>query len=428
MKMKYSKIISAALATVVLAGCETEEKLLENHLFIDASSFKNELRVATDEGVSEMSRNIVLGIASPMTHDINVDFKVSPELVGTYCQAYYEEAELLPENCYDLDGLKAVIKAGDILSNRVAVEFVQLDKLDYSKVYVLPVTVTTEDVAVLDRAKTMYYVVKEASLVNVVADMTDTCAWPEWGDFDQVSDMEIFTMECLVNIHAFNNKEIETIMGIEDCFLIRIGDNLVPKNQLQVATCVTDDASWYRKGLTNENMQLKADRWYHIAVTFDHGFIKCYIDGRLRGETTDNIMGMRPNESTGETENVLLEKINFKVPHSDETDGKPRCFWLGHSYNGERYLDGMIAEARVWSKVLTAEEINADGHFYKLYPDAETGLFPAELLAYWKFCEGEGKTVKDYSNYGHDLTGCYNDVEAQHADKEFLWRPVALPK
>lgn len=425
--MKYSKIISAALAAIVFAGCETEEKLLENHLFIDASSLKNELRVATDEGVTEMSRNIVLGMASPLSKDVNAGFRVSPELVGTFCQAYYEEAELLPEECYNLDGLEAVIKAGDIQSNKVTLDFTGLDGLDWSKVYVLPVTVFTSDVAILERAGTMYFVVREASLVNVAADMTDTCAWPEWGDFDEVENMETFTMECLLNIHRFNNKEIETIMGIEDHFLIRLGDNLLPKNQIQIATAIYDGSSTYRGGLTNENMQLKADRWYHLAVTFDHGVIRCYIDGKLRGELTNTVIGNRPDE-TGKIEDVCFETANFKVKHSDETNSQPRCFWIGHSYNDERYLDGMIAEARVWSKVLTPEEINAEGHFYKLYPDDGTGLYPDELLAYWKFCEGEGKTVKDYSNYGHNLTGCFNDVEKQHADKDFLWHQVALPK
>lgn len=426
--MKYSKIISAALAAIVFAGCETEEKLLENHLFIEGSSFKNELRVATDEGVSEMSRNLVLAIASPLSKDVNIEFKVTPELVSTFCEAYYEDAELLPDECYDIDGLRAVIRTGDIQSNKVTLNFVRLDKLDYSKVYVLPVTVCTSDVAVLERAKTMYYVVKEASLVNVVADMTDTCAWPEWGDFNEVENLETFTMECLLNIHKFNNKEIETVMGIEDHFLIRIGDNLLPKNQIQVATALYDGSSTYRGGLTNENMQLKADKWYHLAVTFDHGVIRCYIDGKLRGELTNTVIGNRPNEETGMVEDVCFESVNFKVKHSDETNSQPRCFWIGHSYNGERYLDGMIAEVRIWNKVLTQEDINADGHFYKLYPDDETGLFPDELLAYWKFCEGEGKTVKDYSRYGHNLTGCFNDVEKQHNDKDFLWHQVSLPK
>ena len=94
-------------------------------------------------------------------------------------------------------------------------------------------------------------------------------------------------------------------------------------------------------------------------------------------------------------------------------DGKPRCFWIGYSYDSNRCLDGMIAEARVWNRVLSIEEINKPNHFYKVYASE----IDESLLAYWKFDEGTGKTVRDYSLYGHDLT----------ADHDFVWYPVELP-
>ena len=71
----------------------------------------------------------------------------------------------------------------------------------------------------------------------------------------------------------------------------------------------------------------------------------------------------------------------------------------------------------MWSRALSEEEINAPSHFYKLYPDEETGLFPEDLVAYWKFDDAKGKTVKDWSIYGNDLTGNQN----------FVWYPVSLP-
>ncbi len=356
--MKSNRIILAALATVLFAGCETEEKLLKNHLFI-ASDLKSEVRVATDEGITTLVREVSVGIASPVAIDIEAEFTASPELLDTY-----------------------------------------------------------RDIDVLSRAKTIYYVVKEASLVNVVGDMTSNCAWPEWGEFNEVENLETFTMEALINCHGFNNKEIETIMGIEDHCLIRIGDAQLPKNQLQIALSKrdVDDATTYRGNLSDASLQLRADRWYHIAMTFDKGYVKVYLDGRLKIEKDCSLIGSRPGND-GQTENVYFTSVNFKVPHSDEMDNKPRCFWIGYSYNNERYLDGMIAEARVWNRVLTAEEIAAPNHFYKLYPDKETGKFDPSLLAYWKFSEGEGKTIKDWSIYGNDLT----------ADHDLLWYPVALP-
>ena len=82
---------------------------------------------------------------------------------------------------------------------------------------------------------------------------------------------------------------------------------------------------------------------------------------------------------------VLIDKINFAVPHSDESDGKPRCFWIGYSYDDKRSFDGMMGEIRVWNKVLTAEEINAKDHFYKIDPASEG------LVSYWKFNDNNTK-------------------------------------
>lgn len=73
----------------------------------------------------------------------------------------------------------------------------------------------------------------------------------------------------------------------------------------------------------------------------------------------------------------------------------------------------MIAEARLWNKVLTVEEINKPNHFYKLYADE----IDESLLAYWKFSDGTGKSVKDWSIYGNSLT----------AEQELIWYPVSLP-
>lgn len=420
--MKSTKIILAALATVTFAGCVTEEKLMSNKVFIN-DDLKREIRVATDEGVKSLSREMSVGIATPADYDIEAEFVLAPELLDTYREAYYDaQALLLPEAHYDADGnLSVQIKAGDTRSGSAVLNFKNLGKdqgLDYSNTYVLPVRMVSKDMDVLERSAKMYFVIREASLVNVVGDLTSNCAWPDWGSFEKVHNMEAFTMEALFNCHAFNNDEIETIMGIEDHFLIRIGDAQIPKNQIQIACAYRDleGDSTNRVGVTNSDLQIKADRWYHLSVTFDKGYIKVYLDGRLKAEEDCHVIGQRPGEDG--VEDIIYESANFMVEHSDEMDNKPRCFWIGYSYDSKRYLDGMISEVRVWDRVLTTEEIAAPNHFYKLYPDNVSMQFDPSLVAYWKFNEGTGKTVKDYSMYGNDLT----------ADHDLLWYQVALPQ
>lgn len=413
----YNTITLSLLALAAVVSCNKMNDDFENKAFINAENLRNEVRVATDEGVLALTKTITVGIAQPEQEDINVTVVKSPELLETYRTAYYhKDAELLPEAHYNLEGVVAKIKAGDVLSNDLDIVFEGLDKLDYSKQYVLPVTVATEGIEMLERSKTMYFVIKEASLVNFVADMKSNRAWPIWDDWEKVANLEQFTMECLINCHAFNNSSsILTVMGVEDHFLIRIGDVTLPTNQIQIAMAYKDEIgnSTHRADVTDATLQLRKDRWYHLAVTFNQGYVKVYLDGRLRAEADRSVLGQLKNPETEELEDIIFKNVNFSAPHSDESDGKPRCFWVGYSYDHDRSLDGMIAEARLWNRVLTAEEINAPNHFYKLYPEE----IDETLLAYWKFCEGFGKAVKDYSIYGKDL----------EADHTILWYPVELP-
>lgn len=405
--------IAAALA---LVGCSKQQDSFENKLFVNANSYRNEVRVATDEGVKTLNRSVELGIAQPMSNDIHVNFVKSPELLDIYRRAYYDpEVELLPENVCDLSGVEAVIRAGDVASKPVTLTFNGLDKLDYTKSYVLPVSIKSDGIEVLNSSRTLYYVVKEASLVNCVTELKSNRAWPVWDNFDKVKNLETFTMEALINCHAFNNdSKIETVMGVEDHFLIRIGDVTIPSNQIQIAVAYKDveGGSTYRRDVTDAALQLRTDRWYHIAVTFDKGNVKVYLDGRLRAQNDISAIGNRPGKD-GNLETVYFKSVDFGAAHSEEDDGKPRCFWVGYSYNQDRFLDGMIAEARLWNKVLTVEEINKPNHFYKLYADE----IDESLLAYWKFSDGTGKSVKDWSIYGNNLT----------AEQELIWYPVSLP-
>ncbi len=413
----YNKITLSLVCLAAVFSCNKMDDKFENKAFINTENLREEVRVATDEGVIALTKTITVGVAQPESNDINVTVKESPELLETYRTAYYhKDVELLPEANYNLEGVAAKIKAGDVLSSNLDIVFDGLDKLDYSKQYVLPVTVATEGIEMLERSKTMYFVIKEASLVNFVADMKSNRAWPIWDGWEKVADLKQFTMECLINCHAFNNSSsILTVMGVEDHFLIRIGDVTIPTNQIQIALAYKDveGGSTNRADVTDATLQLRKDRWYHLAVSFDQGSVKVYLDGRLRAEADRSVIGQRPNTETGQLEDIIFKNVDFSAPHSDESDGKPRCFWVGYSYDSERSLDGMIAEARLWNRVLTKEEINAPNHFYKLYPSE----IDESLLAYWKFCEGFGKKVKDYSIYGKDL----------EADHTILWYPVELP-
>ena len=425
MRNRLKTIIMTALVAV---SCVTEQDLLENRLFYTSDNLRSEIRVAVDEGIYEAVRTVSASVASPLKEDLTVDFIKSPELLETYRQAYYSpDAELLPDECCDIAGLSSKIVKGSVESLPAEIHFSGLDALDlsWSKEYVLPVTLRSDGVDVLESARTMYFVIRKAYLVNMAGNMSSNRAWPVWDNFDKVKNLEAFTLEALVYNNGFDNgmvvdgaetwnaDGINTIMGVEDHFLVRIGDSSIPSNQLQVACAYKDEAgnTTYRKAVTSSACQLKKDRWYHIAVTFDRGLVCIYIDGKLKASENVRAIGYG-TDSDGKQYPVEFTSVNFGAPHSEEDDGKPRCFWVGYSYQPARYLDGMLAEVRLWDKALSVGEINASGHFYKLYASD----IDDSLLAYWKFDDGAGKTVKDHSSYGYDLT----------AQRDIAWYPVEL--
>ena len=367
-----------------LVGCTENDENFDNKLFISASAFTED--VLFKAGMPNQVSDISVAIAKPEDHEIKVTIAPDPALLETYKLTYYEEdVELLPEEFYSMEETTKVINAGSIASTSLPVTFVNIGNLDINKVYVLPVTIrSVEGVDVLQSAKTYYYVFRAASLINVVANMNRNRAYPDFNNDPKFNNLSQNTMEILFKANSFSNG-ISTLMGIEQYYLLRLGDS-EPSNQLQVASKTIN--------VSNSELQFESGVWYHLAVVFDGGYVTVYVNG------VEKLSRGR----------VDISSVNLGAKHHNEEDGR-RVFWIGYSYEAQRYFDGVVAEARIWNRALTAEEIKAPNHFYFVDPASDG------LIAYWKFDEGAGTKVIDYAS-GYDLT----------FDNEPVWVPVSLPE
>ena len=386
--LKYSLLLFAGALT--FTGCKTESDKMDEHhfdnrLYLTASASTDEILVKQTGSAVEISRTLTIGTALMADCDITAKLVAAPELLDTYKQAYYDEAAIvLPSEMCEIAEPEMKITKGSNISPAVTINFTGLETLDRDLVYVMPVKLTDiQGIDALDSKTAVYYVFKGAALINVVADMAENRAYPSWKDGSIVNNMTNFTLECMVNFNKFG-RQISTIMGIEGNYLLRVGDAGVPDNQLQVACS---------RNLTSSDLQFETGKWYHVAVTFDNGTVKVYFNG------VEKLTG-----------NCGKSSVSLGAAHTDaETSG--RCFWIGYSYASDRYMDGKICEARIWNKTLTAEEINAPTHFYTVDPSSEG------LVAYWKFDDGAGNKIKDYSVNGNDLT----------VDSNPGWTKVSLP-
>jgi len=380
MKLKNLYLVSMALLAGVFAACNDDTENFDNQVYINTSVKTSTVLLKTETAEGQFQ----LALAKPEAKDVSVSLKADASLVDMYNAAYYDEAKSLPAEYYSLENTELVIPAGTVTSEAVMVRFKNLLDLDSEQVYVLPVTIEQAGIGVLQSARTMYYVLKGAALINVVGNITKNSLYVDWKKPEVANNLRQLTTEALIRVNKFD-KMLTTIMGIEGYFLVRIGDAGIPQNQLQI---VNSDHN-----VTSADLAIPTGEWVHIAVTYDADAkqMVIYVNGKNKLEDT-----------------VDCGAVNWGQTMTDEGNG----FWIGHSYNRDRWLEGEISECRIWNRVLTAEEINAKNHFYLVEPDSEG------LVAYWKFDEGAGNTITDYTGNGNNAM----------ALSPVSWIEVALPE
>ncbi|MFT3978894.1 MAG: PKD domain-containing protein [Ferruginibacter sp.] len=175
------------------------------------------------------------------------------------------------------------------------------------------------------------------------------------------------SMEAWVKPNGFKAAfpNISTLMGIEsgtNAALLRFGDDGLANNKLQFVLSIGGAQKKLASATT-----FSTGTWYHIAATYDGATMKLYVNGVL-------------DASVAQTGAVTANAT----------------FYLSYSYDASRCLNGIIDEARVWKKALTATEVANNAC---TVPGSSTSL-----EAYWKLNEGSGTSAADATGKGHSLT------------------------
>lgn len=373
-KIKYALTLFAAIAAM---SCQEDYENFENKIYINATQFTETILVMGDE--DSITREINVSIAEPIANDVTAQFEVNEDLLSYYQEFYYDsEAIMLPEECYAFDESSVEIQAGSVDSTPVSLTFTNVDLLDRSYSYILPVEMTNlNGIAALESATRFFYIFKGAALINVVPETTGNYLTPTWNTPSVVNNLSSWTMEALIYPYELD-KLISTVMGIEGTLLIRIGDSGVDPNQIQLATSSGN--------VTSTALTLDLYKWQHVAVTYDGTTVTFYIDGEA------------------------LYSQAFSI--STANFGSSSSFYIGKSYDDARDFIGRMSEVRIWNRALSTLEIRESNHYYSVDTDADG------LVSYWKMDEGEGSYVKDH-------TGNLNDM---NFDSMPTWVSVSLPE
>lgn len=394
MKTHISGITALVLSLAAAAGCQQKEWTYENQMFISGSRVTNTILKSS---VQTAEMQVVAAVAKPVESTVHVAFVADASLVDTYNLAYYDNAVALPEENYTIASNSASIDAGMTESMPVHIEFTGLDKLSLDRAYVLPVTIASADMPVLSSASTSYFVFRGGSIINVVADM-EKSNYISFNSFETGAASTVpfrtitdFTMEAMINVREFV-PGIQSVMGMEGNLLIRISDNGLEPNQLQV---VTPAGNVPTTDVGADVCALTPGEWTHVAVTGNSA-------------TNEVIIYFNGTEAYRRTLSSSWGTIDLVSPKN--SDRGNQYFHIGYSYASGRELDGMICECRIWNTVRTQEQIAASQ--YEVDPKSEG------LIGYWKFDEGQGSTITDYTENGNN---------GQANDSDLLWVPVSIP-
>ena len=417
--LHHLRLTLPLLLTILLSSCnrfDPVDRAFPNSLYLNVSAMEESVPVNFNNRIESGSQKLSVVMAYPSETDVTATVSIDGSLVDTYNHRYGTEYQLLPSQYLDFSGQTVTIDAGRTTSETVTIGFKNLlgegekqdGAMELDKTWLLPVKVSSDDMAVMESSAVAYYLVKRTNSITTAAQLTDN-----WINFplldspgaiaDVYNDLTAITYEALINIDRFDTKNdfgecnISSVMGVEQYLLLRIGDANYERQCLQFDGSGGGSGFGKIPSKPDPSTKLAASQWYHVACTYDQSSrtARVYLNGELIDEAKD--VGV--TASTDENR-ITLAMRALNMPDSYQ-------FFIGKSYNDYRPLQGKIAEARVWRVARTQQEIW--DNMYRI-PDFEAENYP-DLIGYWKFDEGEGNVIHDSSMYG-------NDGEAQ---KDITW-------
>lgn len=402
----FNSIIRIAVLAL-LVSCnrfEPVDHVFDNCAYLDVSATSQTQAATFGNRVSSLEKHLCVALSYPSDKDVKATISVDASLTDAFNHRYGTDYQLLPDAYLDFSPVSVIIEAGKVNSEKVSIGFKNLmgqgedqtGAMEIDKTYLLPVRLSSEDISTMDGSSVAYYLVKRSSAITVAAQLTDN--WIEFPLMDtpgEVADayngLTALTYEALVNVDRFDldNKDgvcnISTVMGVEQYLLLRIGDANFERQCLQFDGSGNGSQFGKLPSKSDPAKKLYSGSWYHVACTYDQNerVARIYVNGKLIDEVKEA--------------GVAGPTADNKITLAMRALGMPEAyqFFIGKSYNDFRPLQGKIAEARVWRVARTGDEI------WKNMYRIENPKDQKDLIGYWKFNDGEGNVVKDYSWVGN---------------------------
>ncbi|WP_233512362.1 beta-L-arabinofuranosidase domain-containing protein [Micromonospora deserti] len=132
---------------------------------------------------------------------------------------------------------------------------------------------------------------------------------------------------------------------------------------------------------------LPTNQWVHLAVTLTQNTGTLYVNGQRAGRNS----------------NMTLSPADL---------GNPGNRWIGRSQYGDPYLDATVDEFHIFDRALTEQEVRS-------LLDSASGSTGGGSIAWYRFEEEDGSTIRDASPNGRD-----GGIVATQSGGSALWIPT----
>lgn len=320
-KHRFNYLVLGGMAVLIGACNNSESDLLEPKLYFENREYTLSIEDDSDVKTFELSSRL----SSMTSSQVDVSYAIADQRVlDEYNTQYGTAYEMLDASNVKLSSANSTIPSGKLYAENVTLELSNLKTLEDGKSYALPVRVQSTSISTLPGTSIAYFILSKPLKIIRVGTFNSNYISVK---FPVGTYFSSFTYEALVYIDWFGSNN--TVMGTEGKMILRIGDaggGVTPKDILEVA-----GTQGYKV-----KEALKANRWYHIALTYDQplGKTAIYVNGSKWAGSDWAIPGFEPNSDVG---------FNIgKIP------GFP---W------GERPLYGKMSEVRVWSVARTENQL-----------------------------------------------------------------------
>ena len=355
MRKKYLYGIMTCMAFLCTACSDSEGDLLEPKVYFESK----EMKIDVEDEASEMTFDLTSRLSTMASSEVNVTYSIADaSVVDAYNKQYKTEYKVFNPEDVELSSTTSVIPTGKLYADNVKMKIKNLDALEVGKPFILPVRVQSS-IETLPGTSIAYFFINKPLKITKAAHFTSSYIHVQ---FPQGTFFKSFTYEAL--IYPTTMYDNHTIMGTEGVMIFRIGDPTggTPAGCLEAAG----------RQKYNATDKLQANRWYHVALTYDQpsGKTAIYVNGEVKASSQWGIEGFDPNADVGFNIGML-----------------PNFPW------GSRPFGGYMSEVRLWSVARTHNQLKQN--MFMVDPKSEG------LELYYKL---DG-TEKQQSMKIHDATG-----------------------